>query len=735
MKLKVVVNGNPFYYGRAILSYNPLADFDEMTANRTFFSQDLIAASQRPHIYINPTTSTGGEMELPFFNPYNTMDIPYEDWMFMGDCWLTSMTDLRHANGRNAPITVSIFAWAENVSFAIPTQTLPGGIIPQGYSELTNQSRDEYGQGKLSGPATTAAKVASWFKDVPMIGPYARATEMGATVFAKTAATFGYSKPLELDKGYYEPTTKASLATVNERETATKLSVDSKQELTIDPRISGVDTGDEMSILSIATRESYLTSFNWNLTHAEEARLFTCLVDPGIHARNDTELHFPACAFAVMPFEHWKGSMRFRFQVVCSGYHRGRLKVVYDPSGTPGTLAEYNTTYTTIVDITDESDFSIDIGWGQPYAWMNHADLDTAVSAMYTTSGSVGSHTMGNGAISVYVVNALSAPHETYQANISVNVFVSMLDDFEVANPTGKMVSRLRLFDDLSPAVLRNQGATEELPHPTADEAVADPPQIDMDGAKTLVEPEMNLIHYGEVIGSFRQMLKRFSYHETMRFAGTGALSLYTNLREQFPHYTGYVGNSVTANGLIVDVNSGTDKYIYGGFPLIHYVSCAYAGRRGGIRYFLEIMNGGSASKLGSNVITISRQAKSELDNTVVPLGVTNLGQLGTLGAAFGFNDADGHAGLTKWAPSVNRTTTVEIPYYSRYRFTPAKLLNKYTARDKDATGWVLMMTDDASSGSTTFINSYVAAAEDYTCFFYLGPPRFYDNKLNFPVE
>jgi hypothetical protein len=68
LHLKFTINGNAFHYGRIIASYNPLPADDSMTVNRTFVDADIVAASQRPHVYLDPTNSQGGEMKLPFFH-------------------------------------------------------------------------------------------------------------------------------------------------------------------------------------------------------------------------------------------------------------------------------------------------------------------------------------------------------------------------------------------------------------------------------------------------------------------------------------------------------------------------------------------------------------------------------------------------------------------------------------------------------------------------------------------
>lgn len=65
LHIRVILNGNGFQYGRAILAYNPLDGLDNFKPT-AFVSNDITQLSQLPHVYINPTTSQGGEMTLPF---------------------------------------------------------------------------------------------------------------------------------------------------------------------------------------------------------------------------------------------------------------------------------------------------------------------------------------------------------------------------------------------------------------------------------------------------------------------------------------------------------------------------------------------------------------------------------------------------------------------------------------------------------------------------------------------
>ncbi len=323
LKLKVVVNGNGFYYGRAMLSYLPMIGRDGFSLPAVYEEADLVQMSQRPKIFIDPTTSTGGEMSLPFFWEYNYMDITNANYTALGGIYLRSFQNLKHANDGDAPIRITIFAWAEDVELAIPTSQDPTGLTPQSGDEVDEANAT----GTVSGPATAMAKAANALSTIPPIAPFMRATAGAASMVASTAKLLGYSRP---------PVTKnpeparlqaiSQLATTTTPDTAHKLSVDDKQELSIDPGIAGIGRDDPMSIKGIATRESYLTSFTWTANAASDDMLWNTRVIPGLYALGTAKsLHLPACAAAALPFEYWTGTIKFRFQIVCSAFHKGRL--------------------------------------------------------------------------------------------------------------------------------------------------------------------------------------------------------------------------------------------------------------------------------------------------------------------------------------------------------------------------------------------------------------------------
>lgn len=116
LHVKVTLNGTPFHFGRCIVAYNPLRVQDQLTVDRSYIEADVVAASQRPHIWLNPTTSQGGELKLPFFYYKNLIDIVGQEWSQMGELVAHSLQNLKHASGATDDVTISVYAWTENIA-------------------------------------------------------------------------------------------------------------------------------------------------------------------------------------------------------------------------------------------------------------------------------------------------------------------------------------------------------------------------------------------------------------------------------------------------------------------------------------------------------------------------------------------------------------------------------------------------------------------------------------------
>ena len=74
LKVKFLINGNQFYWGKAFVSYHPLPDLQPFLRFEDNFLS-TVPALQRPHIWLDPTTSQGGQLSLPFYYHYDNIDL------------------------------------------------------------------------------------------------------------------------------------------------------------------------------------------------------------------------------------------------------------------------------------------------------------------------------------------------------------------------------------------------------------------------------------------------------------------------------------------------------------------------------------------------------------------------------------------------------------------------------------------------------------------------------------
>lgn len=276
LHLKFVINASPFYYGCAIAAYQPLTVFNPAPVVLSAADRlENIPFSQRPHIYLYPANSQGGEMVLPFLYHKNWVDASSaSDLTDMGQVILNSFDTLKVAGTSTAPIRITVYAWAEDLEVAGPTV------------RLAVQGKDEYShEGTVSKPASAIARAAGHLSGIPIIGPFATATSYAAGAISDIASLFGYTDvPVIDDVHAFVPKAYPNLAATDIGHPIEKLTLDAKNELTIDPKIAGADVGDELLISSFVERESYIFTSTWAASDAINTGLFYSRVTPKLQA-------------------------------------------------------------------------------------------------------------------------------------------------------------------------------------------------------------------------------------------------------------------------------------------------------------------------------------------------------------------------------------------------------------------------------------------------------------------
>jgi len=372
-------------------------------------------------------------MELPFFYHKNWLDMTrLSDVQGMGRLSAVVYAPLGVATaGGSTSVSIRVYAWLSDVHLMGST------------TRLTLQAKDEYGNGAISKPASALANMASMLTQMPVIGKFARATEIGASATSKIAALFGFTNvPVIEDVRPLVPMNGPMLASSHIGTPVQKLTLDPKQELSIDPTPHGIGNVDELSLTYLKTKESYFGATSWSTSDLVGTQLFNTRINPWLPAQVNVlnasavavgkrVYHVPLSYLANM-FESWRGDIVIRVKVVCTKFHKGRLKISYDPLGDITTTdPPENSVYTEILDIGETDDVEITIPYHQALAWLG---IDRTIQDNWTPGNANAPRlNTDNGVLTVLVLTALTAPAS---GSINLLFFVKGGSNFEFANPT-----------------------------------------------------------------------------------------------------------------------------------------------------------------------------------------------------------------------------------------------------------------------------------------------------------
>jgi hypothetical protein len=735
MKLhcKMVISGTKFHYGRALASYNPLSGLDQITVERNFLSQDLIQASQKPHFFLNPTKNTGGELCMPFFWNRNYLSLSDEEYNQMGEITIKSFGNLLHANGGNDPVTVTIYLWAEDVVLTMPTSLTPltSQAGKKGLSKKNKgnsiTSNDEYGSGIISKPAALVAKAAGVLAEMPLIRPYALATQMVAGKIGEVAKIFGYSRPSVVsDIQLFKPNPTGNLTNVDAADAVHKLTLDSKAEITVDSRVAGLDGTDQMGILDIAQRESYLTQFTWAPDAGPDTLLWNSRATPMLFDILGSEIHPTPMAMLAQCFDVWNGSVKFRFQIVKSDFHKGRLLVRYDPNRFDSAV-EYNTNYSRVVDIAEEDDFEIVVGWAQAQAWLKCGTLSDTVVNFSDSVRLPQTQGIFNGILEIDVLNDLVCPAE--DTPISINVFVSMCEDAKFAAPSNEKLNNFHVFPQQTPALQSQSGmldGTENPSNPMTDRPTGSM-EIQTIASKGEEADQTYAVWYGDPPTTLRELCKRYTQTKVWVPAPPpeGVVRINTLVNKDAPYQSGW-----DPEGINVSDVDGTTRLNVVNTDYSSWWSPCYAGVRGARRKKYFFSNGATTNP---NVV---RGEFNGLDN-------------GTISAASQNFVTESPERLSKWASvrvapqsgagasvtnlGINNTIEVELPFYADDRFRGARLVRAQSLPSNSHKVSTTSATSDPNSflvGEVSFSTTYQqwdAVGEDFTLMFFTGAPIVYN--------
>lgn len=708
LHLKVQINGNGFYMGRLLASYNPNGDLAGFVPSRALIGVDAIRESQRPHLWIDPTTSTGGEMTIPFHYPqpfYNTRDISDTPGgnTVIGSFLFRVISPLKHANldPLDTKVNLTVYAWASEIMLDSPTDWQQGKDV-----RLKPQAGDEYGTGVVSRPANILSRMAKSVMDVPVIGRYAFATHTIASSVSSIASRFGFSRPtIVTDPVRVFQHFVGDLATTVGSDPVHRLTLDPKQEVTLDPSTLGLSGVDEMALDHIAGIESYYSQFAWSAADGVGDTIVEIPVHPmalGVFGTGPTaEYHLSALAAATLPFAMWRGSIKYRFQIVSTAFHKGRLTLSWDLETSTG---EPDVVQQVVVDIGEHRDFEICVGHANPRNYIRTLQPLPSAASNQPSSGTVTANDETyNGVLSLRVHTPLTVPTDAVDS-VTVLISVSAGDDFELANPADANI----------------RGITFYSPQAGADEYNSTPgepgkPSVSFCFNRTK-SPPAAAIHHGDPAYSLRQLAKRYALHDNIVLPDVGE-ALWQKTLSNFPAYRGrnFADQSTTKDGV---------GYKFGNNSILTIYTPAYLGWRGSIRWKVQAIIENRINAISAVRLPFATSEGAGVFEPYVDKSLTDTGTEAMLAS----RQVSGIAGQTStvaWFPVLH----FDLPYHSTNlyqetistpQFAPVNNFHRLSVNVRGGTPRNIM-------------TRYVAIGEDFNLFFFKGMPPVFHNLETYP--
>lgn len=740
LKIKMLVNASPFFYGAGRLTYEPLIGYmvrDTVgygTANGGYY----VAKSQQRGFEFYPQNNQGGEMVLPFFYPKTWLDITSSsDLTNAGRCSLFTYTNLNNANSVTvANVTITILAWCEDAELSAPTYDL---AVQSEYKKL----------GPISGPASAVAEASKALSKIPVLKPFAMGTEMIASNVGNVAKYFGFTNvPTTTAQATFKPGSHYGMATTEISTPYEKLALDDQNELTIDPRVVGLPPKDELMISNIIERESYLTQVPWSASAAQSTMLFNSFVTPSLYdfgtfsSITAYSYYQPPMAHLSRLFNSWRGSIVFRFQFVCTQFHKGRVRITWDPRYDLSSIPLANnsdtitTSFTKIIDIGETQDVEIEIPYMQALAFMTNYGTTASSPQRLYGSGALPTVTSWNsyfnGTLSVTVLNAQTSPVSS--SDITMLVFVKAGKDFVFANPRDAPTN----YSHLQPQM----EVTEEL----NDESTRDY----LNFVESTKLGDLMKIHMGESIRNLRQLMHRQTfYNSVIAKQGTDANSAGNYNRWRIPRYPQLPGyNSLGRNqfayapGLLFP--SEVFPVSYSAPSVFSMTAPLFIGARGSIVYNINVdapQNSGSVQISRSINVDWADYSETTKQGWYNPntWDIYNPSSLGAPSKYRSLTYENGASGRILTNQNTQSGLMAHFPYYSPLRFTSAV---GYSSSDsagilpipveEQIQGIeIVVSTKDNQTSATanetaTVVDIYMMAGHDFNFYYFNCVPTFY---------
>jgi hypothetical protein len=571
--LRFDIAASPYQYGLLRMGFRYGPDFItptvDLTHSRTSVSQmlgvDLDASRPGSHV-----------LKLPFIFPYDYLSVvsnqtslfsdtthALTDWRIMGKLFASALANLGHANSASSgTAVVRIYAWMENMESRGATRY---NVVAQ--------------SGTVSGVAAQVSGQLARLSKVPVLGGAASSASHVARAVSELATAFGFSRVREDGASRTVIAPGSSYALTDAPFYGATLALTSKRAIGDAGGQLGVGEEDDMALMRIFATPSFLKAISWATTDTAGTVLASWPVDPMLSfVSGGTSVTPTSLAGATLAFRYWRGTIVFRFLVVCSGFHSGSVRISFDPgvrlSGTEDATWPVGALENVLLEATPGACVDVAVGHSAREHWL-------VVHRGFNNFDNFGRACVGK--IVVTVENPLQAPLSTSGATIIPYIWAG--EDYQVFGPVMAMDAVGRPWGGTATLTAQSDGIDggDFFEGQSGIVNAQTPCKMVRFGGAPAPPDLMTDNIFGERVSSLRALLKRFSYLAALTATdGSPTSTNYKTCTYAFPLYppTMDVRSSPNVGGTLFTYGRNTTVF--------RHFRMGFAGMRGGMRFIVR---------------------------------------------------------------------------------------------------------------------------------------------------
>jgi hypothetical protein len=427
VRLRVEINSQPFQQGRLIGVFFPgLSD--------RAFIRNLTHLTGYHSNEVDIQTSQELALTIPFVAPVSHVNL-CKNWGTVGSIAIFVYGQLA---GGTTDVEIAIWASLVNPDPQVPTAAPLYNPSPMNVKSQGLGKERAAAAGPITRVARTVAGVSKVASLIPGISAAAGVVNTVSSFAADLASTFGWSKPIqEMPSQVMQQNPARYFNNFNGVDNSKVLALD--QENAVEQYSGLFGSGvDEMSIQYITQTPNFFRSVPWRTVNEAGQYLTTIPIHPGYYGVPDvegTQIYWNPThlSYVTSVFKRWRGDLLFRFKLVKTKFHSGRIRVSYVPQldTNYGTFPELdlNRAYSMVVDIRNRSEFDFEVPFVYPQPWADCSDI----SNVRTNDSEF--HLGMTGFLVVDVINKLVAPTGLVSPTVDILIEVCAGKNFELSVP------------------------------------------------------------------------------------------------------------------------------------------------------------------------------------------------------------------------------------------------------------------------------------------------------------